>query len=77
VKDGRVRNPRNAAILSELLELNQLGLVNSGPTMVISLVDVDPAAISLQVYGAHLFNLMKLYNIPNEDLMPIKAELTD
>ena len=70
--EGRVKNPAHGALLSDLLELERLGFINNGGTAVLGLSDIDPPKARLQLFGRHIFDLMELKEIPNEDLQPLR-----
>lgn len=73
--EGQVKSAAHGALLSDLLELEQLGFVSNGGVAVLGLADIDPPKMRLQLFGVHLFTLMELERIPNEELVPIRATL--
>lgn len=73
--DQQVKSPAHGALLSDLLELERLGFINNGGTAVLGLSDVDPPAMRLQLFGIHLYSLMELGNIPDEDIDALRATL--
>lgn len=62
-------------VLYECLDLYHRGLINFGGEVAFGPTDVQPGRIGVQGLGADVFNLMKLALIPNEDLVPIAAQL--
>jgi hypothetical protein len=50
-------------------------LINFGGEVVFGPTDVKPGSITVQGLGADIYNLMKLAQIPNEDLLPIATQL--
>lgn len=57
-------------ILYESYDLYQKGLIHFD-TVLLGLADVIPDRMTLQGIGAHLYNLMYLHLIPDDDLTPI------
>lgn len=62
-------------VLYECLDLYHRGLINFGGGVAFGPTDVVPAEMTVQGLGADVFNLMRLLFIPNEDLVPIAAQL--
>jgi len=62
-------------ILYECLDLYHKGFLNFGGGVVFGPTDIAPAKMTVQGLGADIYNLMKLSLIPNEDLLPIVAQL--
>jgi len=62
-------------ILYECLDLYHRGFINFGGGVAFGPTDVAPGKMMVQGLGADIFNLMKLGLIPNEDLLPIVAQL--
>jgi hypothetical protein len=71
----RFKSTAHAALLYDLLELQQGGFINIGETAVLGLADIDPPQARLQGFGTHLFELMELQHIPEEDLSPLREAL--
>jgi hypothetical protein len=62
-------------VLYECLALYHRGFINFGGEVAFGPTDVVPGKMTIQGLGADLFNLMSLATIPNEDLIPIEAQL--
>lgn len=62
-------------VLYECFDLYQRGFINFGGEVAFGPTDVAPGKIAVQGLGADLFNLMRLMEIPNEDLIPIALQL--
>ena len=62
-------------ILYECLDLYHRGFLNFGGAVAFGPTDVAPGKMTVQGLGVDVFNLMKLSLIPNEDLLPIVAQL--
>ena len=62
-------------VLYECLDLYHRGFINFGGGVAFGPTDVLPGKMTVQGLGADVFNLMKLNLIPNEDLIPIAAQL--
>ncbi len=62
-------------VLYECLDLYHKGFINFGGEVAFGPTDVKPGKMTVQGLGADIFNLMKLALIPNEDLVPIAAQL--
>jgi len=62
-------------VLYECLDLYHRGFMNFGGGVAFGPTDVLPGKMTVQGLGADVFNLMKLNLIPNEDLIPIVAQL--
>ena len=62
-------------ILYECLDLYHRGFLNFGGEVAFGPTDIAPGKMTVQGLGADIFNLMKLGLIPNEDLLPIVAQL--
>ena len=62
-------------ILYECLDLYHRGFLNFGGAVAFGPTDVAPGKMTVQGLGVDIFNLMKLSLIPNEDLLPIVAQL--
>lgn len=75
--EGRVKGPAHGALLSDLLYLERAGFINNGGVAVLGLSDIDPPKMRLQLFGAHLFELMELERIPQEDLANLRAILDE
>ncbi len=73
--DHQVKSAAHGALLSDLLELERFGFINNGGTAVLGLNDINPPSMRLQLFGVHLYNLMELGKIPDEDLDPLRATL--
>ena len=58
-------------VLQECADLYRHGLVNFGGGVVFGLTDVKPAAMQLQGVGGVLHRLMRLHEIPHQDLAGI------
>ena len=62
-------------VLYECLDLYQRALINFAGDVAFGPTDVASGKMVLQALGIDIFNLMRLGNIPNEDLIPIIAQL--
>ena len=62
-------------ILYEYHDLYNRGLINYGGTAALSLTDVNPGTSTPQALGADIFSQMRLYLIPDGDLVPLAARL--
>lgn len=59
----------------EYYDLHNRGYINSGTGTMLGLTDLNPGAVSLQGMGVVTFQLMRLEEIPDEDIVPIAVEL--
>lgn len=62
-------------LLYECHDLYGRGLMSNGEGVALGLTDIVPASLSPQGFGAELFNLMRLGEIPVEDVSPIAQQL--
>jgi len=62
-------------VLYECFDLYHRGFINVGGEVAFGPTDVAPGKMTAQGLGADLFNLMRLATIPDEDLIPIAAQL--
>jgi len=62
-------------LLYECFDLYQRGLVNFSGEVAFGPADIAPGKMTVQGLGGDIFNLMKLSRIPNEELVPIAAQL--
>jgi hypothetical protein len=62
----------NAAVLSEVFELEQRALINSG-FAVLGMTDIIPARMNLEGQGKLLFTLMELSRVDQAELITISA----
>ena len=62
-------------LLHEIQDLYNRGLINFGGEVLLGLPDVEPSKMTAQGVGAHLYNTMELFQIPNEELLPIATLL--
>jgi hypothetical protein len=62
-------------LLYECLDLYHRALVNFGGEVAFGPTDVAPGNMTIQGLGADMFNLMKLREIPDEDLLPLIQQL--
>jgi hypothetical protein len=62
-------------ILYECLDLYHRALINIGGEVAFGPTDIAPKKMTIQALGIDIFNLMKLADIPNEDLFPIATQL--
>ena len=62
-------------VLYEFLGLYSRGYINFGGGVMLGLTDVKPASIRLQGLGAVTYDLMRLRDIPRDELVPIVAQL--
>ena len=62
-------------VLHEFLGLYSRGYINFGGGAMLGLTDVKPASIRLQGLGAVTYDLMRLRDIPRDELVPIVAQL--
>ena len=58
-------------LLYEYHDLYTKGYINFGGSAALALTDVDPGNTVVQGMGVHTYNLMKLGEIPSEDLAPV------
>ena len=63
------------SVLDECIDLNNREYIYFGNAIVISRAGVTPGSMRLVGLGRELFNLMKLYLIPDEDIVPIAVQL--
>jgi hypothetical protein len=61
-------------LLYECADLHHRGLINFGNEAVLGLTDVLPGKMTTQGFGANLHNLMRLAEMPEEDLMPLMTQ---
>ncbi len=61
--------------LQECADLYQHGLLNFGGEVVFGLTDIKPASMQLQGVGGVLHRLMRLHEIPQQDISPIAHRL--
>lgn len=62
-------------LLYECADLYYHSLVNFGAGALLGLTDVIPGKMMPQGFGAALFNLMRLADMPDADLLPLIAQL--
>jgi hypothetical protein len=62
-------------VLYECLDLERKGFIVFGSDVVFGVTDLIPNNIKVEGLGVDIFALMKLYLIPNEDLLPIVTQL--
>jgi hypothetical protein len=62
------------ALLSEIFELEQLGLINSGEA-VLGMTDITPGKMKVEGQGKMLYNLMQLNTINPKELEEISQLL--
>jgi hypothetical protein len=62
-------------VLYECLDLYHRGFINLGTEVAFGPTDIAPGRMTIQGLGADVFNLMRLATIPEEDLIPIAAQL--
>jgi hypothetical protein len=62
-------------VLYECLDLYHHGFVNFGGEVAFGPTDVAPGKMTVQGLGDDLFNLMQLGTVPNEELLPLAAQL--
>lgn len=62
-------------VLYECFDLYNRGFINFGGGVAFGPTDIVPGKMTVQGLGADLFNLMRLSTIPDEDLIPITAQL--
>jgi hypothetical protein len=62
-------------VLYECLDLYHRGFINFGGEVAFGPTDIAPGKMTVQGLGADLFNLMKLATIPDEDIVPIAAQM--
>lgn len=80
LRDGNYREqgsfPRELyQVLYECFDLYQRGFIHFGGEVAFGPADVAPGKITVQGLGADLFNLMRLAEIPNKDLLTIALQL--
>ena len=63
------------SVLDECLDLNKREYIYFGNAIVMTHLNVHPGSMALIRLGRDLFNLMKLYLIPDEDIVPIAEQL--
>lgn len=67
----------NVAIASEVFELYRMSLLSSS-VVVFDSAGINPSALSITGYGAHIFNLMELHTlIPDSDNVQLLAEIIE
>jgi hypothetical protein len=62
-------------ILYECLDLERRGFIVFGSEVIFGVTDISPSKMKVEGLGVDIVNLMKLNLIPNEDLLPIAAQL--
>lgn len=62
-------------VLYECLDLYHRGLVHFGGEVAFGPTDVNPGGITIQGLGVDIYNLMKLWTIPDIDITPIAIQL--
>jgi hypothetical protein len=62
-------------VLYECLDLYHRGYINFGEGVAFGPTDIAPGKMTVQGLGGDVFNLMRLVTIPDEDLVPIAAQL--
>ena len=73
---NRLKIPTDlSSILDECKDLNDKEYIYFGNAVVLTRSGVNPGSMSLAGLGRDLFNLMKLYLIPDEDIAPIAEQL--
>lgn len=74
---GSVAGLTNVAIASEIFELYRMCLLSSS-SVIFDNAGINPSALSITGYGAHIFNLMELHTlIPDCDNVQLMAEITE
>lgn len=74
---GSVAGLTNVAIASEIFELYRMSLLSSS-SVIFDNAGINPSALSITGYGAHIFNLMELHTlIPDCDNVQLMAEITE
>jgi hypothetical protein len=71
----KVKSPAHAALLSDFLELERAGFIYMNGNAVLGLTDIDPPNARLQLFGAHLYELMELDQIPTDDIDRLRKTL--
>ena len=73
---GSVAGLTNVAIASEVFELYRMSLLSSS-SVIFDNAGINPSALSITGYGAHIFNLMELHTlIPDSENIQLMAEIT-
>lgn len=73
---GHVAGLTNVAIASEIFELYRMSLLSSS-AVIFDSAGINPSALSVTGYGAHIFNLMELHTlIPSGDSAQLMFEIT-
>ena len=62
-------------ILYECYDLYQKAYINNGGNAAISIADLIPSAMKAQGFGVDLFLRMRLFEIPDSELIPISEQL--
>lgn len=62
-------------VLYECFDLYQRAFIHFGGPVALGPTDVVPAQMTPQGLGVHLYNLMELAEIPDEDLLPVALQL--
>ena len=62
-------------VLYECLGLYSRGYINFGGEVVFGPTDVKPASMTVQGLGGDTYNLMELWKIPQDDIVPIAMQL--
>lgn len=74
---GSVAGLTNVAIASEIFELYRMSLLSSS-SVIFDNAGINPSALSITGYGAHIFYLMELHTlIPDCDNVQLMAEITE
>lgn len=73
---GSVAGLTNVAIASEVFELYRMSLLSSS-SVIFDNAGINPSALSITGYGAHIYNLMELHTlIPDSENIQLMAEIT-
>jgi hypothetical protein len=73
---GHVAGLTNVAIASEIFELYRMSLLSSS-VVIFDSAGINPSALSITGYGAHIFNLMELHKlIPSDENARLLSEIT-
>jgi hypothetical protein len=74
-RGGRHFSKELYQVLYEILDLYHRGFINLGGEVAFGPTDVPPAKMTVQGLGVDIYNLLRLVEIPNDDLLPIAEQL--
>ena len=62
-------------LLHEYLDLYNRGFINFSGSVAFGPTDVNPGSTELQALGTDIYNLLQIWEIPTDDVVPIAAQL--